>query len=73
MLGEFLTVAKQATHDGSPIMSDDDIAELDNLREYANQFHHSTKDWQENRANVNEQALRGYARRVIEYTRIARP
>lgn len=73
MLGDFLSLARQAKQDGSPIMSDDQLRELDNLREYANQFHHSTNDWQENRANVNEQALRGYARRVIEFTRIARP
>ena len=55
------------------MMDDDQITELDNLREYVNQFHHGTKEWQENRANINEKELRGYSCRVINFTRIARP
>ena len=74
LLGEFLAAAKQATNNGSPIMSDDDITELDNLREYVNQFHHNTsKNWQENLSSVNEQQLKGYAGRVVSFTRLARP
>jgi len=56
------------------IMSEGDITELDNLREYANQFHHNTsKNWQENLSCVNERQLKGYAGRVVSFTRLARP
>jgi wobble nucleotide-excising tRNase len=60
---------KQALHDGSPVLSAEDIQELDDLREYANRFHHSTnqRQWQEARANVNERELRGYAKRVLGF------
>ena len=52
-------------------MSDDDLAELDNLREYSNQFHHDeSKTWQENLSNVNETQLKGYAKRVVQFTRV---
>lgn len=73
-LGDFLTTAKQAAQNGSPILDDAAVTELDNLREYANQFHHNTsKNWQENRSNVNEQQLSGYARRVVAFTHLGRP
>lgn len=73
-LGKFLTDAKQATQDGSPILAEASIEELDNLREYANQFHHGgSKNWQENLSNVNEKQLNGYAQRVVVFTRIGRP
>ena len=73
-LGNFLGVAKQSTQNGAPILSNPNITELDNLREYANQFHHNTsKNWQENLSNVNEKQLNGYARRVVSFTHIGRP
>ncbi len=73
-LGNFLGVANQATQNGAPILSDAAISELDELRDYTNQFHHKTsKSWQENLSNVNEHGLSGYARRVVDWTRIGRP
>jgi hypothetical protein len=73
LLGEFLTKAKQLTQAATPILSAQNYTELDNLREYANQFHHDTsKTWQENLSNVNETQLKGYAKRVIDFTRKAR-
>jgi len=70
-LGEFLRCAKQESQDGRPILSDEAIEELDNLREYANQFHHTKSlNWQENLSNVNENQLKGYARRVVDFTHI---
>jgi wobble nucleotide-excising tRNase len=68
-LGDFLQRAKHSRAEGSPILSEDDVQELDNLREYANLFHHSTnqKGWLQALANVNEKELRGYARRVVRF------
>ena len=71
MLKDFFSRANQMKNSGSPIMSDDDLAELDNLREYSNQFHHDeSKTWQENLSNVNETQLKGYAKRVVQFTRV---
>ena len=70
ILKDFFVAAKQLGDDGSPIISDDVIDELDKLREYANQFHHDTcKTWQEEISNVNETQLKGFAKRVVKFTR----
>ena len=70
MLGNFLQRARQALTDGSPILPEQAIQELDDLREYANRFHHSTNQWSwfEALANVNDRELRGYALRVLRFT-----
>lgn len=69
-LGNFLQRAKQFLADGLPILPAADIRELDDLREYANRFHHSTnqRGWLEALANVNERELRGYTKRVLRFT-----
>ena len=69
-LGTFLQRARQALSDGSPILSEEGIRELDDLRDYANRFHHSTnqRGWIEALANVDGRELRGYAKRVIRFT-----
>ena len=68
-LRHFIERAKRALADGSPILPNAAIQELNNLREYANRFHHSTNQWSwdEAIANVNTQELRGYARRVLRF------
>jgi len=64
--------AKQLSQAGAPILSDKSYTELDDLREYANQFHHDTsKAWQENVSNVNETQLKGFANRTLAFTRTA--
>ena len=72
LLGDFLSKAKQLAQAATPILSEKSYTELDNLREYANQFHHDTsKAWQENVSNVNETQLKGFANRVLAFTRTA--
>jgi len=70
LLGEFVNVARQAEQNGATLLPTERLEEIDDLREYANQFHHNTcKTWQANLANVNETALKGYAGRVIRFVR----
>ena len=70
LLGEFINVARQAERNGNSLLPAERLDELDDVREYANQFHHNTsKTWQANLTNVNETALRGYAGRVIKFVR----
>ncbi|QDV07303.1 hypothetical protein Poly30_28260 [Planctomycetes bacterium Poly30] len=70
LLGKFIDVARQAERDGTPLLSNERLEELDDLRDYTNQFHHNTsKTWQENLANINETQLKGYAGRVIRFVR----
>ena len=70
LLGEFINIARQAERAENTLLSTERLNELDDLREYANQFHHNTsKTWQSNLANVNETALKGYAGRVTQFVR----
>ena len=68
-LGNFIQRTKQALSDGAPILPAETVQELDDLREYANRFHHSTnqRGWLEALANVNDRELRGYAQRVLRF------
>jgi len=70
LLGEFINIARQAVANGAPLLTNERLEELNDLREYSNQFHHNTsKAWQANLANVNERELKGYARRVLGFVR----
>ena len=72
MLKDFFSIAQQRKADGASIISDGALDELNNLREYANQFHHDTsKNWQGNLSNVNETELKGFSERVIQFTRLS--
>lgn len=71
-LGQFLSRAKQFSKDGQSLLSDVDVTELDNLREYANQFHHTDSNWKENLSNINETALKGFAQRTVQFTYLGR-
>ena len=68
-LGQFIHRANQLLAEGKPILSEAAIQELTDVNEYARLFHHSThqKGWIEVLANVNAQALEGYARRVLRF------
>ena len=72
LLGPFLNRVKTAANNGSPILSENRARELEDLKSYANQFHHDTNtSWQESITNVNKTQLQGFAERVIEFTRLA--
>ena len=72
MLKDFFSIAQQRKADGASIISDGALDGLNNLREYANQFHHDTsKNWQGNLSNVNETELKGFSKRVIQFTRLS--
>ena len=72
ILKDFFSIAKQRKIDGTPIISDSALDELNKLREYANQFHHDTSNnWQGNLSNVNEIELKGFSERVIQFTQVS--
>ena len=72
LLGTFLNVAKVAAEKGTPMLPASQWTQLDQLRVYANQFHHDTNDrWQENLTNLNRKQLQGFARQVVAFTRLA--
>ncbi len=72
MLGEFTGHAKNMESNGNPIIAQTELVELDELREYTNRFHHENPSWQTELANINETELRGFARRVLAFTRAMR-
>ena len=72
MLGNFISHARNLEANGDPIIATADLDELDDLRVYANRFHHDNPSWQTELSNINETQLRGYARRVLDFTRALR-
>ena len=72
MLGEFTGHAKNMESNGNPIIASAELTELDELRDYTNRFHHENPSWQTELANINETELTGFARRVLEFTRVIR-
>ena len=71
LLGRLIERARQALERGEPILSERRVAELDELRDYANGFHHDTNPaYDRALADLNEQELEGYARRVLDFTRM---
>ncbi|MFH1689541.1 MAG: AAA family ATPase [Candidatus Eisenbacteria bacterium] len=67
-LGKFVARAKSAKANGNPIMAAKRLDELDQLRDYANHFHHDTsRNWERNLSNLNEVELKGFAKRVLKF------
>jgi wobble nucleotide-excising tRNase len=68
-LGDFIQRARQLRIEGKAILAEEAVQELRELNEYARLFHHSTNQraWLEVLANLNEQELRGFARRVLRF------
>lgn len=69
LLGGFIERARLALERGSPIFSAERLMELRELKDYANRFHHDTNPaWDRALADLNEQELQGYARRILDFT-----
>lgn len=67
-LGTFVERARQSLNDPSPILSTQDLTELEQIKEYANRFHHDTNPaWDTEVANINETQLRGFMQRVLAF------
>jgi wobble nucleotide-excising tRNase len=68
LLGPFVEQARRALERGSPVISMHRVAELEHLKDFANRFHHNTNPaWDRALADLNEQELEGYARRVLDF------
>jgi hypothetical protein len=67
MLGPFLNVCQQRVGQANEVLGANDVAELGQLLNYANRFHHdSNPAWQT--AHINDQELLGFARRTLRFT-----
>ena len=65
-IGEFIHRAKQAT---PRPLSEPALETLDDLRDYANRFHHdSSPDYVQNLGDLTETELKGYATKVLAFT-----
>jgi wobble nucleotide-excising tRNase len=66
-IGHFVQHCKNALAAGTPVLSEERIAEIDDFLEYANLFHHSTNQtsWRDALSNVNETELHSHARDCI--------
>lgn len=67
-LGPFLTLCEQRAGTAQNILDGDDTAELRDLVEYANRFHHDTNPAYET-VRINDAELRGFVDRTLTFTR----
>ncbi len=66
LLGQFIGVCKQRVGTASQTLGPTDIAELQDLLNYANRFHHDTNPAWETAA-INDQELVGYVTRTLRF------
>jgi hypothetical protein len=67
MLGQFRGVCEQRVGTPRQILNQADIAELRNLTEYANLFHHDTNPaWQSQ--HINDAELLDHVHRTLSFT-----
>ena len=68
LLGKFLGICEQRAYAVERILTPKDIAELRDLLDYANRFHHDTNPvWQT--VAINDAELTGFCQRVLAFTR----
>lgn len=70
MLGKFIRYCKSQLTSGSQILSEVKINELDNIKEYANKFHHDSNPAWETEA-INDQQLNGFVSRVLDFVKLS--
>jgi hypothetical protein len=69
LLGSFIDRARQSLAAPAPILSHPVLQELEEIKEYANRFHHDTNPaWDVEATNINETQLLGFVRRVLAFT-----
>lgn len=69
LLGRFIDLCRQKLGTPEQIIGEQMISELDNIKEYANRFHHNTNDYWLTAA-INETELIGYVRRTLNLTNL---
>jgi hypothetical protein len=68
LLGPFLGICQQRLNTPQEVLSPADTAELRNLLDYANLFHHDTNPaWQT--VTINDAELTHFSQRVLAFTR----
>lgn len=68
LLGHFGALCRQRAGQADEILGADAIQELEELREYANRFHHDTNPAWETEL-INDAELQGFVRRTLEFAR----
>ena len=70
LLGPFISICQNREGKPEEVLSFDDRNELRALLEYANRFHHDTNPGYQT-VYINDQQLRGFARRTLEFAKRA--
>jgi wobble nucleotide-excising tRNase len=68
LLGPFLGLCKQRLGKPDEILNAKDVAELQDLLEYANKFHHDTNAAYQTEV-INDQMLQQFCKRTLAFTR----
>jgi hypothetical protein len=68
LLGPFIGICEQRMYTIDRVLTANDVIELRNLLDYANQFHHDTNTtWQT--VTINDAELLHFCQRVVAFTR----
>lgn len=68
LLGPFIALCRQRLEQADEILGADETRELDELKEYANRFHHDTNPAWETEL-INDAELQSFVRRALEFAR----
>lgn len=67
LIGRFVNTCRPRIGTAEQILNESQINELNDIKEYANRFHHDTNpNWQT--AHINDGALNGFVRRTLTFT-----
>lgn len=68
LLGPFIALCRQRVGEANEILGADDARMLEELKEYANRFHHDTNPAWETEL-INDAELQGFVRQALEFAR----
>ena len=68
LLGAFVTKCEQHLNDGDEILENHRVQDLDDIKEYANRFHHDTNHAWESEV-INDGELLGFVKRTLQFVK----
>lgn len=68
LIGPFIGLCRQRLVAGTPILSSADIDELEDIKDYANLFHHDSNPGSYQTVAINDAQLLGFVQRALNFT-----
>lgn len=68
LIGPFVNLCRQRIASPNEILNRNDVDELEDIKDYANQFHHDSNPMNYQTVVINDTALLGFVGRVLKFT-----